>query len=75
MLADKQEDPFPAHHRGSRQDLQCEGLRRRRASRPSLEPRWQDDQARRLRHQPDLPLAGREGVQPENHRLYFNRWL
>lgn len=30
---------------------------------PPLEPRWQDDQAPRLRHQPDLPLAGREGVQ------------
>ncbi len=32
--------------------------------RTPLEPRWQDDQAPRLRHQPDLPLAGREGVQP-----------
>ena len=39
---------------------------------PPLEHRWQ---APRLRHQPDLSLAGREGVQPANHRLYFNRWL
>jgi hypothetical protein len=75
MLADKQEDRFPAHHRGSRQGAQCEGLRRRRELErhpahheerkgPPLEPRWQDDQAPRLRQLPDLPLAGKEGVQP-----------
>jgi hypothetical protein len=73
MLADKQEDRFRRITVGA--DKTCDAKDLVVAERalnvtphitknkkgPPLEHRWRDDQAPRLRHQPELSLAGREG--------------